>query len=280
MTDAEAANAADITAPGDDPGPPRRDGATADAAPTVVPYGSWASPIEIGLLTGGVVGLAEPRLDGDDIYWMESRAAEGGRRTLLRRSLDGATRELTPLPFKVGNRVHEYGGGSYVVGDGRVVASSTADGRLWRIDPDGLSEPVAITPDGPYRYADMRFHPRAERLYAVRETHDVERDRDPALVVNEIVVIALDGTDGPGRALCTGPDFVAAPRPSPDGRRLAWLEWDHPDMPWDSVRLRVADVTDDGTMANPRTLAGGTGISIVQPAWRADGVLFFVSDET
>ena len=264
MTDDEAAQAAGEPAP----------------AATAAPFGSWASPIDIELVAAASVGLAEVAVDGDDVYWLEGRSAEGGRRTLLRHSLDGATREVTPAPFNVRNRVHEYGGASYVVDGGRLVASNAADGRLYRLDPDGGAEPVAITPAGPWRYADMRFDPVRERLYAVRETHDAAREHDPQLVVNELVTIALDGSDGPGRVLVSGPDFVAAPRPSPDGMRLAWIEWDHPAMPWDATRLLVADVATDGSLGEARTVAGGPGISVVQPGWSPAGVLHAVSDET
>ena len=252
-----------------------------DAHPvTVAPYGSWRSSIDIELVAGSAIALGEPWLDGDDIYWLESRAAQGGRRTLLRHTPDGATHEVTPAPFPVGNRVHEYGGGAYVVDRGRIVVSSTEDGRLWRFDPDGAADPVALTPPDAGRFADMRFDPARERLFAVRETHDAAEPDRPDLVVNELVAIALDGSDGPGRVLVSGSDFYAAPRPSPDGRRLAWLEWDQPDMPWDATRLRVADVGEEGGLGAARTVAGGPGVSIVQPAWRPDGVLHFVSDES
>ncbi len=246
----------------------------------VAPFGSWHSSIDIELVASGTVSLAEPWIDGDDIYWLESRSAQDGRRTLLRHTPDGATREVTPFPFKVGDRVHEYGGGSYTVDRGRIVVSSTEDGRLWRFDPDGDATPVALTPPDGGRYADFRFDPLHDRLYAVRETHDAAEPDRPDLVVNELVAIALDGSDGRGRVLVSGSDFYAAPRPSPDGRTLMWLEWDQPDMPWDATRLRVAAVADDGTLGPPRTVAGGPGVSIVQPAWRADGVLHYVSDET
>ncbi len=245
----------------------------------VAPYGSWRSPIDVELLAGAAVGLSEPWLDGDDVYWLEGRATEGGRRTLMRRTPDGVTRELTPGPFGVGNRVHEYGGGSYVVDGGRVVASSFAGGQLWRIDPGGEAGATAITPPGPHRFADLRFDPVRPVLYAVRETHDPADDR-PETVANVLVALALDGSDGAGRVIVQGPDFVAAPRPSPDGRRLAWLEWDLPDMPWDTTRLRVADINDDGSIGEAVTVAGGPGVSIVQPAWSAGGVLHYVSDET
>ena len=250
------------------------------AGSLVAPYGSWRSPIEVELVAGAAIGLSEPWLDGDDAYWLETRSSEGGRKTLLRHGLDGRTTELTPMPFRVGNRVHEYGGGSYIVDGGRVVASSQADGRLYRLDPDLFAAPVAITPEGPWRYADLWFDPRFPRLYAVRETHDGDRPNDPALVINEVVALALDGSDGLGRILVSGADFVAGARPSPDGRTLAWLEWDLPDMPWDSVRLRVADVLDDGSLGDARTVAGGPGVSVVQAAWSPAGVLHAVSDET
>lgn len=251
--------------------------AAADAV--TAPYGSWRSPIDVEMVAASALALAEPWLDGDDVYWLEGRATEGGRRTLLRRTPDGAVRELTPAPFAVGNRVHEYGGGSHVVDAGRVIVSSFTGGQLWRIDPDGGAEAAAVTPPGPHRFADLRFDPVRPVLYAVRETHDPVDDL-PANVRNVLVALALDGSDGAGRVIVEGPDFVAAPRPSPDGRRLAWLEWNHPDMPWDATRLRVADVAPDGSLDDVRTVAGGRGVSILQPAWSAGGVLHFVSDET
>jgi len=241
-------------------------------------YGSWASPIDIDLVAGSAVALAEPQLDGDDVYWLEGRSSEGGRRTLIRHTPDGAARELTPAPFNVRNSVHEYGGGSYLAAGGRIVASSFTDGRLWSIDPDGERPPEAITPEGPWRFADLRFDPVRPALYAVRETHDAVDDQ-PSTVRNDLVAIALDGT-GAVRVLVEGPDFVAAPRPSPDGSLLTWLEWDHPDMPWDATRLRVAPIAEDGSLGEARTVAGGPGISVVQPEWSSAGVLHCVTDET
>jgi dipeptidyl aminopeptidase/acylaminoacyl peptidase len=243
------------------------------------PYGSWRSSIDIELVAGSAVALGEPWLDGDDVYWLESRPTEVGRRTLLRRTPDGVVRELTPFPFAVGNRVHEYGGGSYTVDHGQVIVSSFVDGRLWSIDPEGSTLPAPVTPGGPHRFADLRFDPVRPVLYAVREDHDPTDDR-PDTVRNVLVALALDGSNGNGRVLVEGPDFVAAPRPSPDGRRLAWIEWDHPEMPWDSTRLRVADVLEDGTPGSIRSVAGGPGVSVTQPGWSPAGVLHFVSDET
>ena len=245
----------------------------------VAPFGAWASPIDVELVAGTSIALGEPRTDGDDVYWLETRPAQRGRRTLLRHTLDGATHELTPEPFNVRDRVHEYGGGSYAVRAGVVVASSMADGRLWRLDPDGAAPPEAITPEGPWRYGDLWFDAGGQRLYAVRETHPDDPKRVD-LVRNELVAIALDGSEGSGRVLVSGPDFVAGARPSPDGSRLAWIEWDHPAMPWDATRLRVADLHADGSLGPARTVAGGPDVSVIGPGWTADGVLLAVSDET
>ena len=249
------------------------------AEPVVAPYGNWSSPIDIELVAATGVALAEPWIDGEDVYWLEGRATEGGRRVLMRHTPDGVTRELTPAPFNVRNGVHEYGGGSYAVDGGRVVASSFGDGRLWEIDAAGAREPRALTSPGPWRYADLRFDPVRPVLYAVREEHDPANDR-PTTVRNVLVAIALDGPGHDVRVIVEGPDFVAAPRPSPDGRRLAWLEWDLPDMPWDASRLRVAEIRSDASLVGAMTVANGPGVSIAQPEWSAGSVLHYVSDET
>ena len=247
---------------------------------TTAPYGSWHSSISVELVAGASISIGEPWAGPDGPYWLEGRPMQAGRRTLLRRSPDGVTHELTPDPFRVGNRVHEYGGGSFAADGDVVVVSSHADGRLYRVDREGAADPRAITPEGPWRYADLRLDPRAPRLVAVRETHDADRPNDHRLVVNEIVALALDGSDGSGRVLVSGTDFVSSPRFSPDGRWLAWLEWDLPFMPWDASRLRVAPVAEDGALGAASSLAGGDGVSVAQPEWAPSGVLYAVSDET
>jgi dipeptidyl aminopeptidase/acylaminoacyl peptidase len=243
------------------------------ADPAIAPYGSWASPIRIDDVVGDLIGLAEPWLDVDDVYWLEARPAEAGRRVLVRQALDGSIADRTPRPFNVRTRVHEYGGGSYTVAGGVVVFSNFADNRLYRLDP-GAAEAVPITPEGPWRFADLRLDPRRLRVLAVREDHS-----GPGEAKASIVAIPLNGASSPG-VLVEGPDFLAAPRLSPDGTRLAWLEWDHPDMPWDGSRLRTAGFTADGTLEEPVLAAGGVDESIAQPEWSPDGVLHFVSDRT
>jgi len=246
--------------------------ASADERPRL-PYGSWPSPIRIDDLLGDTVRLGEPWIDGDEIYWIEGRPAEAGRSVLVRRAADGTIADLTPAPFDVRTRVHEYGGGAYTVAGGTVVFSNRTDGRLYRLDP-GADEPQPITPEGAYRYADLRFDQARRRFLAVREDHTGDGQ-----AVAAIVAIPLDGERAPW-VLVQGPDFLAAPRLAPDRTMLAWLEWDHPDMPWDATRLRVAPVRDDGDLDASDLAAGGLDESIAQPEWSPDGVLHLVSDRT
>jgi dipeptidyl aminopeptidase/acylaminoacyl peptidase len=240
---------------------------------TVAPSGAWRSPIRPEDLVAETVRLGEPWVDGDEVYWIEGRPAEGGRSVLVLRGVDGVIVDLTPEPFDVGSRVHEYGGGSYVVAGGIVAFSNRADGRLYRLDP-GDPTPNPITPEGPFRYADLRFDGARRRFLAVREAH-VE-DRHPTAA---IVDVPLDGEREPA-VLLDGPDFLAAPRLSPDGAWLAWLEWDLPDMPWEASRLRVAPVAEDGSLGPSDLAAGGPEESIAQPEWSPDGILHLVSDRT
>ncbi len=239
---------------------------------TVAPYGSWRSQIRIDDVVGDVITLAEPSIDGDDVFWIEGRPSEGGRRVLVRAAADGSTADLTPPPFNVRSRVHEYGGGSYVVAGGVVVFSDFTDGRLYRLDP-GSDAAVPITPVAAWRHADLRFDPGRRRFLAVREDHG-----GTGLPTNTIVAVPLD--PGESTVLVAGPDFVAAPRLSPDGTRLAWLEWDHPDMPWDATRLRVAAFEPDGTLGESVLAAGGPEESIAQPEWAPDGTLHLISDRS
>jgi dipeptidyl aminopeptidase/acylaminoacyl peptidase len=241
--------------------------------PTTAPFGAWASPIRIEDIVADAVGLAEPWIDGDDTYWLEARPSEGGRRVLVRSAVDGTIADLIPPPFNVRTRVHEYGGGSYVVAGGVVVFSNFADGRLYRIDPGG-DTPEAITPEGPWRYADLRPDPVRRRFLAVREDHSAEGQP-----VAAIVAVSIDGHEPP-TVLVSGPDFLAAPRIAPHGGRVVWLEWDHPDMPWDASRLRMAAFHPDGTLGESVLVAGGPDESIAQPEWSPDGVIHFVSDRS
>ncbi len=242
--------------------------------PTAAPYGSWKSPITSDMVVQNSVRLGSIALDGDAIYWVEERPHEGGRNVIVRRSADGATRDLTPTPYNVRTRVHEYGGLCFWALDGMVLFSNFADGRVYRQNADG--DPTPITPEGvDLRYADGMIDRARNRLVCVREDHR-EGNQDCA---NEIVALDLDGI-GEGDVLVSGSDFYGYPSVSPDGVTMAWLSWDHPNMPWDGTELWTADILDDGSLGERRKVAGMAGESIFQPEWSPDGVLYFVSDRT
>ena len=220
--------------------------------------------------------LGAVSLDGDDIYWLEGRPSEGGRIVLVRRTADGRIRDVTPLPFNVRTRVHEYGGGACVVDAGVAWLSNFSDQRLYRVDcrtDDAV--PRAVTPEGPWRFADGCVDRRRRRLICVREDHGVASEP-----VNALVSIAFDGSTGAGTVLAHGDDFYSTPRLSADGRRLAWICWRHPNMPWDGTELWVAEVDDDGALTNAVRVAGGDRESIYQPGWLADGSLVFATDRS
>ena len=244
--------------------------------PTVAPYGSWKSPITTSLIVSGAVGLGQIALDGDDVYWVEMRPSEGGRMVIVRRGADDLAEDVTPPPYSARTRVHEYGGAAFLVDAGVVYFANFADQRLYRQE-DG-EEPTAITPEAPLRYADGVFDAKRGRIVCVREDHS--EDGEP---VNAIVAVDASGAK-PQQVLYAESDFCAAPRLSPDGNRLAWLAWDHPNMPWDGTRLLMADIGPDGLTGEPRVVAGGPSASsggeesVLQPEWSPEGELHFVSD--
>ena len=227
--------------------------------PVVKPYGSWVSPLSAERIAEAGVRLSFVRADGECLYWLEGRPRERGRSVLMRYR-KGEVREVLPAHFDVRSRVHEYGGGAYAAHGGRVVFSQFPDGRVWLVEEDG--EPRQITPDAALRYADFAF--ASHGIYAVREDH-----RRPGEAVNSVVLLDPDRI-GEGEPLCSGRDFYAAPRPGPDGRCLACIAWDHPDMPWDATELLL-----DG-----EAIAGGAGESVLQPAWTSDGRLLYISDRS
>lgn len=241
--------------------------------PQTAAYGSWKSPITADLIISDSIGLGLTALEGQDTYWSEMRPAEKGRSVIVRRSADGKTTDLTPQPFNARTRVHEYGGGEYVVSEGSVYFSNFADQRLYRVSPG--TEPVAITPEGQMRYADAVVDQARRRLICVCEDHG-QSGRE---AVNTLVSVPLDGSRE-SRELVAGNDFYATPRLSPDGSHLAWLTWNHPNMPWDGCELWVGDLAADGSVVNARLIAGGLSESIFQPQWSPDGLLYFISDRS
>lgn len=241
--------------------------------PQVSPFGSWKSPITSQLIVSESIGLGQVALDGEDIYWVETRPSEGGRHVIVKRAPDGQISDVTPAPFNARTRVHEYGGGAYVVGDGVVYFSNYEDQRLYRRDTDGQVRP--ITPAGDLRYADGVIDRPRDRIICVREDH-TGPSKEP---VNTLVSLDPAGLNQP-ELLVSGNDFYSSPRLHPQESALAWLSWDHPNMPWDATQLWVAPINDDGSLGRAELVAGGDGESVLQPEWSPDGVLHFVSDRT
>jgi dipeptidyl aminopeptidase/acylaminoacyl peptidase len=240
--------------------------------PVTAPYGTWTSPITAAAVAAGTRPVGAPRLAGGRVLWLQGLPEEGGRQAIMEHGADGTTRLRTPAPFNVRTRVHEYGGGAYVAGeDGTLFFSNFADNRVYV--QRGDEAPAAITHDGARRHADFELDPARRRLYAVCEDHAGAGEPRTTLV-------ALDLDGGGGATLAAGADFYAAPRLSPEGRRIAWLQWNHPRMPWEGTELWLAAIADDGALVHARRVAGGPAEALCQPTWGPDGRLYVVSDRS
>jgi dipeptidyl aminopeptidase/acylaminoacyl peptidase len=223
----------------------------------------------------GTIGLSQPRIAGDDVYWIEMRPSERGRQVIVRRSATGEMSDLNPPEFNARTRVHEYGGGDYLIHDSTVYFSNFEDQQLYQQAAGGA--PKRITNESNHdqlRYADAVMDGARNRLITVREDHR-QQDREAQ---NTIAAVAIDGNSE--TVLVSGNDFYSSPRVSPDGSQLAWLTWNHPNMPWDGCELWIADMAADGSLSNHRLIAGGLRESIFQPEWSPDGTLYFVSDRS
>jgi dipeptidyl aminopeptidase/acylaminoacyl peptidase len=242
------------------------------AQPNIAPYGSWKSPITADVVAAGEVGLEQIRLDGSDVYWIERRSKEGGRKVIVRRSADGQLADVTRVGFNARTRVHEYGGGDYVVSDGTIIFSNFVDQRLYLQRPG--SEPKPLTPAAELRYADGVIDRGRSLFFCVREDHSGHGE-----AINTLVSIDLS-EEHAVKILISGNNFYSSPRLSPDGSRLAWLTWNHPNMPWDGTELWSGKLTGDGSINEAVRVAGGMNESIFQPEWSPDGVLYFISDRS
>jgi dipeptidyl aminopeptidase/acylaminoacyl peptidase len=242
------------------------------------PYGGWESPLGAELLASATLRFEQVALAGDSVFWSESRPAEGGRNVIVERDAEGRTLDRIPAPFNARTRVHEYGGGAYALADdGELFFSNDADQRVYRACRG--EAPVAVTAASARRFADARLDRARNRLIAVREDHGVAGGgATHAEPVNTIV--AIDLATGAETVLAEGHDFFSSPRLSRDGRRLAWLAWDHPRMPWQGSELWLAELDDSGLPRSPRKVAGSTNESIFQPEWSPRDELHFVSDRT
>jgi dipeptidyl aminopeptidase/acylaminoacyl peptidase len=261
--------------------------------PPALPYGTWPSPISAADVARQQRLVSYPLGIGKDVWWQRRLPAEGGRVTVVHLGPDGKQRALLPAPWNARTRVHEYGGLSYLpvpasqrsrTGSAIVFANFT-DQRLYLLETprrEGAGQPRPLTPDaggGPgqpaLRFADFTLSPDRSEVWCVQERHSDGK------VTRAIVAVPLDGSaaEDPAavRELVTGADFFAFPTPSPDGRRLAWISWNHPRMPWDGTELRAA-VIEDGVPGPGRLVKGGMQESVVAPLWRDAGSLYVVTD--
>ena len=242
---------------------------------TIAPYGSWKSPITSDLIVSASINLGEIQIDGDAIYWLEGRPSENGRNALVKWTPDGGIEEMSPAGFNVRTRVHEYGGGSFTVYDDTIYFSNFVDQRLYVQYP--FSEADPLTANEKVRFADGVVDETRGRLFAIRENH-TDKTRE---AVNALVSINLDGVDECGDLIAEGNDFYASPVLNGDSEKIAWLTWNHPNMPWDGTELWVGDLDVSGTaVTNQIRVAGGQAESIFQPRWSPDGTLYFISDRS
>jgi dipeptidyl aminopeptidase/acylaminoacyl peptidase len=241
-----------------------------------LPFGTWPSPITPESIVADAATPTATWFDGDVVWWSEARPSEGGRIQIVRNDPDGPV-DILPDGFNARTRVHEYGGGAWWVDEGVLFFANWDDQRLYRVDPG--TGPRPITPEPPiangWRYADGRRVPGSDWIVCVREDHTGGGE-----ATNEIVMVRADGSASP-TVIVEGRDFVSSPRPSPDGARLAWIAWDHPNLPWNDTELWVADIDTDGPepfIAGATRLAGSAE-SLMQPVWRGDE-LFVISDRS
>ncbi len=254
-----------------------------------LPYGSWPSPLTADLIVESATSPGEVLAGLDDAWWSEMRPSEGGRVAIVRHRPGGERIDVLPEGFSARTGVHEYGGGAWWLHDDALFFANAADQRLYRLDAGVAPRPLTPEPTasaaesgstapGGARYADGRVTVDGRWVVCVRELHHDDGSRPS----NELVAIpAHEG--GQPLVLVTGPDFVSDPRPSPDGRMLCWLQWDHPNMAWDGTELWVADLLDGPdsiSLANPRRVAGSRDESITQPSWAPGGDLILLSDRS
>jgi dipeptidyl aminopeptidase/acylaminoacyl peptidase len=238
----------------------------------IVNFGAWKSPITSDLIVAGTIGLGTVALDQNNIYWLEARPQEKGRNVIVKQDLSGNNQDITPTLFNVRTRVHEYGGGAFLVENEIIYFVNFADQRIYLQTPN--SEPKPLTEENKRRYADLILDDSRNRLICVCEDH-IESDQEP-----ENQIIAIDLTTGKIQVLIQENDFYSSPRLSPDGKYLAWISWNHPNMPWDESQLWLGEFNQDGLINKLTLIAGGDQESICQPEWSPNGDLYFVSDAT
>jgi dipeptidyl aminopeptidase/acylaminoacyl peptidase len=236
-------------------------------------FGSWKSPITTDLMLSDSVGLGEISVYGNDVYWIEMRPQEKGRYVVVKRTPDGQQTDVIPAEFNARSRVHEYGGGSYLMTEKGLVFTNFSDQALYLVNSE--NDCLQLTYSEACRYADMIYDKNNERLICVREDHSDENNE----AVNTIVAVSLSERKDE-QILVEGADFYSNPRISYDGKQLCWISWQHPNMPWDNTSLYLAEINNGGELAASVHIAGGNNEAVCQPVWSPDNTLYFVSDRS
>jgi len=247
----------------------------AKMAPMTKPYGSWPSAISAELITRAAPSLNFVQSYGNALYWVEGRPWEAGRSVIMRRESNGEITDLLPAPFSHYSKVHEYGGMAYALDDDHLYFVNAADQNIYKLCLDNKSAPQAITAEGSRRFADLVVDRHNRRLIAVCEEHDVDQEPE-----NYLATIAINNKIPSVKKLISGADFYAYPRISPDQSQFCWIEWRHPNMPWDATQLWSATIS-DGNLIEKKLIAGNdNNQAIFQPHWSPDNILHYVSDIT
>jgi dipeptidyl aminopeptidase/acylaminoacyl peptidase len=253
------------------------------AAPKVAHYGSWESPIKSAELSAGTLRLGQTQYDNDDLYWIEGRPTDGGKQILVRRDKHGTITDVSPRGFNVRTLVNEYGGAPYLVRNGKIFCSNYSDQVVYQINSDANApvdeRRIPLTPEGEYHFTDFEYDSNRHRLIFVCEDHS-DPTKQPVTTIN-VVDTAKPGekeTRQKMQVIVSGNDFYSNPRLSPDGKLLAWISWDHPNMPWDGTALWMAEVSENGTLSKHRKIAGADDEAVMQPVWSPYGDLLFISD--
>ncbi|HEX7047251.1 MAG TPA: prolyl oligopeptidase family serine peptidase [Gammaproteobacteria bacterium] len=240
-----------------------------NSSPQVLPYGSWPSPISAALVAGTSRRLGQPKVHRGAVFWTETRPEEKGRTTLVRWTAGDGSKDIVPAPYSVQSRVHEYGGGAFAAHDETCWFVNKQDQCIHVVKDGSMRK---LTAESSRCFADLVHDLVRNRLLAISEDHAFPEPRTS--------LVAIDCTDGAITTLREGGDFYSSPRLSPDANKLAWLEWNHPDMPWDAAQLMIADVTPEGGIANMQAIAGGDESSVAQPVWRNNDEIMFAWDDS
>lgn len=243
-------------------------------------YGSWPSTIDSELLTRDHCRLSEPQLSRANSFWLESRPEEKGRGVLVCRREDGYTFDTTPVNMSVRTRIHEYGGGSYCIHQHTVYFVNDSDQRIYQLNIESGAPPIAISPEGNYRYGDFCIDEKRQQLIGVCEIHEIgNKEPENCIIATPLNDLPIDRFN----VLVSGNDFYSNPSISPDGKFLSWLTWNHPNMPWDNSACWLAEFETESSLKKHHKVAGGSAHgsrneSIFQPQWSPAGELYFVSD--